>query len=210
MISVPNVRIHIREMAPSNRASSHDRPRWFADMYRSIWGPRLDPENGLIIEELPDDYPESLRYSTFTDMSGAQTATVNYFLAGSDDRKLRAELIIKFKTLFPDGLDKLIKAEVEADLCRAHRYLASEKAKAVPHQSFKDANIDGLTDELILRIQQAGYANLIECADAKAMVLWEKCGLTAVQSAKLLAAAQVARSLATEHTKTTKPIDVKK
>jgi hypothetical protein len=210
MISVPNVRIHLREMAPSNRASSHDRPRWFADMYKSIWGSRLDPENGLVIEELPDDYPESLRYSTFTDMSGAQAATVNYFLAGADDRKLRADLIIKFKTLFPDGLDKLIKAEVEADLRRAHRYIASEKSKMVPHQSFKDANISGLTDEQILRIQSAGYANLIECADAKAMVLWEKCGLTAVQSANLLSAAQVVRSVASTASQATKSSEAKK
>lgn len=198
MIHIPNVHISLRAM--DNRASEHQRPIWFAEMFKSVWGARLDPDNGCVVTPVPECTPDSLRYSVFNDWNHAAQACVNYFVGrdnGGDDRKVKASIVAKFKELFPKGLEEIGKAEIAKDLDRIQKTIDKQKSKPVPHFSYTEAKIENLTDDLILQLQDAGFATLSECAGSPATKLTDA-GLPPPLAARVVAAAQVARAANSE------------
>ena len=187
MLNVPNVRIVIR--AQDNKCSVVEKPRWYADMYKAVWGSKLEPgEEGCEITELPEDTPEAFRYTTFDRIETLARETVAFFSNGEPKRLPKMAEI--FQRLFPDGLEAIVKKLREDDIIRAGKAREKGKIVAKAHESFVQA---GLTEAQSLNLQLKGFPNLGACESATPMLLGDA-GLTPIQAIDLIEKAKAARA----------------
>lgn len=152
---IPNSIIIIK--SNTNHGAVKYQPRWFARMYKEVWGKRLDPADGLLIQALPDCTPEELRYTEYNSVAQAELATVQFFSNGV--MATEGNIAQMFHRNFPDGLGAEIQALLEED---AARLVAKETKLANPvvaHQSFLDA---GCTESEGLSFQNRGFTTFYD------------------------------------------------
>lgn len=148
---VPNSIILIS--SNSNHGAVKQQPAWYAKMYREVWGKRVDPKTGITVQPLPDETPESLRYSSYMSVAQAELETITYFAGGSPDAE--GPMAQLFNKLFPNGLTEEINRLLEED---ARRLLEKERRAANPavaHPSFLAFHV---SVPEALEFQAKGYA----------------------------------------------------
>ncbi len=148
---IPNSIILIK--SNSNHGAVKNQPRWFAKMYKEVWGKRLDPSDGLIVQPLPDNTPEDLRYSEYNSVAQAELATVQFFSNGN--MSTEGNIAQMFHRNFPNGLRAEIESLLEEDAVR----LAAKEAKiahpVVADPSFIEA---GCSEDEGIAFQNHGFA----------------------------------------------------
>lgn len=157
-MKVPNATIAIN--AASGASSVKTQPRYFALMYRRIWGNRLDAEKGIVVSPLPDNTPASRRYIDYASVATAELELIRFFAAGNPDAE--AEMARHFHSLFPNGL----RGEI-ADLLKedAEAYKRRQEAKTnapTVHTSFIEAGLSALQG---LAFMEAGYDTVADLPD---------------------------------------------
>lgn len=186
MISVPNSQIVIR--AQNNASFVETRPAWFADMFKAVWGNRLDPEHGVSVEPVPDTTPPDMRYSTFGGYDTAERETITFFTSG-DPKKFGAMATL-FNKVFPDGLRATVERMIIEDAARAKEEAAKNRSAPKPHDSFLEAGVLPLA---ALNIQRKGWATVAD-VPADSILALVGCGMNPAQASALLDLADKVRA----------------
>jgi hypothetical protein len=181
----------------NNTGFTETRPKFWAPMFRAIWGAHLDPEKGLEVINIADFAPEQGKYATYDSVSSAERDMITFFI-GNDSSK-RARVVAAFNACYPEGLKVVIQKHVEEDLKHEQSRLELRKAAKVAHPSFLDAGID---ETSALNLMNKGYGTVAECSNVPAMDLVEA-GLAPSQAAMLVDLAQRTRAANIEAEKTT-------
>ncbi len=150
---IPNSTITIT--SNKNHGAVKQQPAWYAEMYREVWGRRVDPSTGVTVQPLPDVTPEALRYSEYGSVGQAELQTVQYFSGGTI--KEEGEVAELFRKVFPNGLGAIIEKMLRADAVRLAEVEARNARPEVPHKSFLAA---GCSPDEALAFQARNYATL--------------------------------------------------
>lgn len=181
-MKIPNVTIIIK--AANNASAVKQQPAWFADMYRAVWGSRLDRDaagGGVAVEPLPDITPTSSRYSEFGSVAEAELTTVRFFSQG--DARREEEIVKLFRDRFPDGLNATVTKLLEADARDYAARKATQIAKAKPHPSYLSL---GMPADMAINFQGAGYATA-QAVPCDLLRVSEIAGVTPGEAVDLLA-----------------------
>lgn len=184
-MKVPNATITLN--ATNHSSSTKIQPRYFALMYRRVWGARLDPEKGIIVAPMADNIRSSRRYVDYATVATAELELVRFFTAG--DPNLEAEMARHFHSLFPDGLRGEIEALLKEDAAAWKKRQEAQANAPVVHPSFAEA---GLSAQSGLAFQEAGYATVADLPD-DLLVVAETGGLDAGQAQHAIESAKVQR-----------------
>ena len=179
----------------NNTGFTETRPKFWAPMFRAIWGAHLDPEKGLEVINIADFTPEQGKYAVYDPVSSAERDTITFSI-GNDSNK-RARVVAAFNSCYPEGLKAVIQKHVEEDLKHEQSRLELRKAAKVAHQSFLDAGID---ETSALNLMNKGYGTVADCSNVPAMDLVEA-GLAPSQAAMLVDLAQRSRAKQIEEEK---------
>lgn len=155
---IPNSVILIK--SNSNHGAVKQQPRWFARMYKEVWGKRVDPLDGITVQALPECTPEDLRYTEYNSVAQAELATVQFFSNGV--MATEGNIAQMFHRNFPNGLSEEIQALLEEDAQRLAVKEAKLAAPVVAHQSFLD---NGCSEEEGLAFQIRGFKTFKEVPD---------------------------------------------
>jgi len=177
MISVPNTSISIR--AQNGASSVETRPAWFADMFRAVWGGRLDPEHGVEVSPVDPSTPSEFRYSTFIGFDTAERETIAFFTGGNPKEYSRVAAV--FNRVFPDGLKKVIEQCILDDAKRAKEVSDQIKHSPVPHQSYLDAEV---SISAALELQRKGYP-VLSAIQPNSILLLVECGLNPTEASRV-------------------------
>lgn len=161
-------------------------PRYFADMFRAVWGQRLD-KDGLEIHEIDDLVAENTRYREVDSIEQEERAVVRFFSGDSVEEE--AKMAALFRQVFPNGLREIIAKLIIEDQrnieIRAKRRAAAQTA----HPSFLEAEVG---QDLALRLQGAGWSTLSEVpAD---VVTLAEAGVPAIEIQALIEKIEAAKA----------------
>jgi len=172
----------------NNSGFTETRPKFWAPMFKAIWGTHLDPERGIEVLDIMDFAPEQGKYAVYESVSSAERDMVAFFIGNDSGRRQR--VVAAFNSCYPTGLKDIIRAHVEEDLKREQSRLELRKAAKVAHPSFIEAGID---ETAALNLMNKGYGTVAECSNVPAMDLVEA-GLEPSKAALLVDLAQRARA----------------
>ncbi len=172
----------------NNTGFTEHRPKFWAPMFRAIWGTHLDPEKGVEVIDIADFAPTQGKYATYESVNSAERDMITFFI-GNDSSK-HNRVVAAFNSCYPDGLTDVIRKHVEEDLKREQIRLKSKQDAKVAHQSFLDAGIDEVS---ALNLMNKGYGTVSDCSNVPAMDLVEA-GLDPAKAAMLVDLAQRTRA----------------
>lgn len=164
----------------AENGQSFDRvlPAYYAKAFARVWAGRFQPDK-LVVTDLPDDLPDSLRYMEVLDVRAAEVALESFFTAGDEQRSGFARALLA--ELFPSGLKGEIELLMRKDFERAVAAKRRSKIAATPHKSFLDL---GLSATQACAFQGKGYPTAAELPED--LVLLAEVAGTPTQAMDLL------------------------